>query len=115
MTSSLWQQHFPPMHRRYLARHGLDRAGYEKLFRVVSPLALPPLLPNDRLAIFAGSVDRMVPPEQPLCLARHWQVPVNWYPGGHLTFKGESAVAGALHRVAAAAGWESAAAVTAQG
>lgn len=100
----LWQ-HLPLSHQRYFAGRDLDEARYARLLEVVSPLARAPLLPVERLAIFAGSADRVVPPDQPLRLSRHWRVPINWYHGGHLTFRGESAVVETLRQVAEEAGW----------
>lgn len=104
----LWQ-HLPLAHQRYFAAHDLNPARYADLLKVVSPLASKPQLPRERLAIFAGSADRVVPPEQPLLLSEHWQVPVHWFPGGHLTFRGESVVTDTLRHVAEVAGWTSSA------
>lgn len=100
----LWQ-HLPPAHRRYFSSQGLDVARYAELLSVVSPLAVAPRLPRERLGLFAGSADRVVTPDQPLRLSQHWGVPVNWYAGGHLSFRGEVAVTGTLRRTSAAAGW----------
>ncbi|MDE2148842.1 MAG: prolyl oligopeptidase family serine peptidase [Gammaproteobacteria bacterium] len=111
LTALLWD-HLPLPQRGYLAACGVDRARYRRLLAPVSPLTLPPRLAAERLAIFAGSADRVVPPAQPLVLARHWGVEVEWFPGGHLTFIGEPAVAAALRRLRRAAGWEDEAAVT---
>ena len=39
------------------------------------------------LILFAGVADRLVPPDQPRDLWRHWGRPrIVWYQGGHLTF-----------------------------
>lgn len=100
----LWQ-HLPPAHRRYFSSRGLNAERYADLLRVVSPLTLAPQLPRERLGLFAGSADRVVTPDQPLWLSQHWDVPVNWYAGGHLTFRGEAAVTDTLRRASAAAGW----------
>jgi hypothetical protein len=103
----LWQ-HVPPPLRAFFGARGLDAARYANLLKVVSPLALPPRLPPERLHIFAGSADRVVPPDQPVRLMHHWQREVAWYPGGHLTFRGEPAVARTIERAIAGAGWASA-------
>ncbi|MDB5987054.1 MAG: hypothetical protein JWR16_2107 [Nevskia sp.] len=103
-ASTLWG-HVPPPHRAYFAAQGLDRALYETLLKVVSPLACAPQLTPERLHIFAGSADRVVPPEQPLKLSRHWQRPITWYPGGHLTFYGESSVRYCIEGAISGAGW----------
>ena len=68
--------------------------------------ALPPKLPAERLHLFAGSADRIVPPVQPLKLAAHWQREVHWYPGAHLTFRGERAVVRCIDDAMAGAGWK---------
>jgi len=100
----LWR-HLPDPQRRYFQAHGLDPARYAALLRVVSPLARPPQLPAERLHIFAGSADCVVPPDQPLRLARHWNRPVNWYPGGHLSFRGQGMVQRCIADAMTQAGW----------
>lgn len=103
--SALLWTHLPIAQRDYLASHGVDPARYRRSLAPVSPLSRPPQLPDTRLAIFAGTADRLVPPPQPAALARHWNIAVDWYAGGHLTFMGEPAVGEALRRVRRAAGW----------
>ena len=103
-ASVIWLS-LPAPHRRYFEAEGLSRKSYEALLDTVSPLRMPPRLPPERLAIFAGTVDRVVPPSQPLQLARHWGVPVRWYSGGHLTFRNEPVIGEAIRSVMAAAGW----------
>ncbi|WP_439641969.1 alpha/beta hydrolase family protein [Nevskia sp.] len=101
----LWQ-HVPTPLRQYFEAEGLSRERYQRLLQVVSPLALPPRLPADRLHLFAGSADRVVPPGQPLKLARHWQRNVHWFPGAHLTFRGERAVVRCIDDAMVGAGWK---------
>ena len=101
----LWQQ-VPAGHRRYLARRGFDQERYASLLRVVSPLAREPQLSRERLHIFAGSADRVVPPDQPLRLQHHWQREVAWYAGGHLSFRGEPAVDRCIEGAMIGAGWQ---------
>ncbi|MBV8063665.1 MAG: prolyl oligopeptidase family serine peptidase [Nevskia sp.] len=100
----LWG-HLPLPHRRYLAAHGLDDERLRRLLQVVSPLARAPQLPPERLFLFAGTADRVVPPDQALRLSRHWNRPVEWYQGGHLTFRDEPAVPRCIEGAIAAAGW----------
>lgn len=107
LATTLWGL-VPPPHRSYFALQGLDLARYQRLLSVVSPLARAPLLADERLHIFAGSADRIVPPEQPLLLARHWKRPVHWYPGGHLTFRGEPEMERCIEGAIAGAGWTAA-------
>ena len=103
----LWQ-HVPTPLRHYFEAEGLSRERYQRLLHVVSPLALPPKLPADRLHLFAGSADRVVPPVQPLKLAAHWQRNVHWFPGAHLTFRGERAVVRCIDDAMTGAGWKAA-------
>lgn len=103
----LWQ-HVPTPLRQYFEAEGLSRERYQRLLKVVSPLALPAKLPADRLHLFAGSADRVVPPVQPLKLARHWQRNVHWFPGAHLTFRGERSVVRCIDDAMIGAGWKSA-------
>jgi surfactin synthase thioesterase subunit len=55
-------------------------------YRIHSPLAHPPRVPRERLFIVAGRGDRIVPPEHPGSLWRHWGEPgIHWFDGGHLS------------------------------
>jgi pimeloyl-ACP methyl ester carboxylesterase len=57
-----------------------------EVLRVVSPLAMPAKVPPERCVIFAGAVDRLVPPDQALALWQHWKKPrLVWYAGGHIS------------------------------
>jgi hypothetical protein len=52
---------------------------------VVSPLALAPRVPRERRFIYAGLADRIVKPEHPRALWRHWGEPeIHWFAGGHV-------------------------------
>ncbi len=54
-------------------------------FRVHSPLTFAPRLERDRILILAGRGDRIVPPEHPYALWRHWGEPeIYWFSGSHL-------------------------------
>jgi len=75
-----------------LAIHSLSAKGtreetFKALLAPVSPLALEPLVPHERRAIFAGVVDRVVPPIEAHSLWRHWEEPrIAWYQGAHQRF-----------------------------
>jgi dienelactone hydrolase len=77
-----------PEHILHVAQSlGLSRERAERVLRVVSPLALQPLVPKEQRFIFGGTSDQLVPPRQVEALARHWDRPVmTWYPGAHITF-----------------------------
>lgn len=100
----LWR-HLPRDHKRYYAAQGISEDRYRSMLGVVSPLSRPPAVPKDRLLIFAGAGDRLVPPSQPLRLAKHWGVPVNWYQGAHLTVRRERETRETLRDAMLRAGW----------
>jgi hypothetical protein len=103
-AAALWR-HTPPAHRDYLAAHGLTLDRYRTLLRPVSPLARPPLQDRERLYMFAGVADRVVLPEQAMALAAHWQVPIQWYQGSHLSFRYEPVVRAHIEAAMQRADW----------
>ena len=59
-----------------------------EVMRVVSPLAIAPKLPVEHRAIFAAVADRLVDPKCAAQLWEHWGQPrMEWYQGGHITFR----------------------------
>jgi len=100
----VWQH--GPEHILRIAEHrGLDRDRVERVLRVVSPLALAPLVPHERRWIFAGSADQLVPAEHVQRLVRHWGEPRTvWYEGAHLTFGAHAGVTRHLSEALHAAG-----------
>lgn len=88
----IWR-HGPNQLLTAFAEQGVTQSTLAELFTVVSPLAMAPKLPKERLALFAGTVDRIVPPYHQTRLWHHWQQPeIVWYQGGHLTFRHEKTV-----------------------
>ena len=70
-----------------LSAEGIREESFRALLRPVSPLALEPVVPHEHRAIFAGVVDRVVPPVQAHSLWRHWEEPrIAWYQGAHQRF-----------------------------
>lgn len=67
-----------------LQHEALDRAHF-----LVSPLSRPSLLPG-RVRIVAGEADRITPIEHARKLARHFDAPLETWPGGHLFQLGRS-------------------------
>jgi len=58
-----------------------------RAMRVVSPLALPCLVPKERRYIFGGLADRVTPPPGVHDLWLHWERPrIVWYQGSHTSF-----------------------------
>lgn len=104
LATALWGV-MPPAHLRYFAARGLDEARYRRLLAPVSPLSRPPLAESARLHIFAAAGDRIVQPEHPLALSQHWQVPVQWFQGSHLSVRRERLPGQVLRRAIAGAGW----------
>ncbi|MEE9278718.1 MAG: alpha/beta hydrolase [Myxococcota bacterium] len=79
--------------RRALERHGLEWSEVDEVMRVISPLAIEPLVPPERCFIYAGTVDRLVTADQPRDLWKHWGEPqIAWYHGSHLSFRREPGV-----------------------
>ena len=82
-----------PMLPPFYEQWGLSWRSLERVNRVVSPLALDPLVPHDRRFIFGGLVDRWVRPGNVRALWDHWDQPeILWYDGGHLSFPFEPSV-----------------------
>ncbi len=81
-----------------------DKVAYAT--RVISPLAIKPVVPRDRRYLFAGAADRLIPGEQIQKLWRHWEQPVlRWFEGSHLSFTWEtSAINALLERILREAG-----------
>lgn len=70
-----------------LADRGIGLAEIERLFKVISPLAMSPKLDIEKRYIFAGIADRMVPASHVAELWRHWQKPrIEWYQGSHVSW-----------------------------
>ncbi|WP_020648212.1 alpha/beta hydrolase family protein [Solimonas variicoloris] len=104
LAFALWSV-APPAHRAYYAEHGLDEARYRSVLQPVSPLSRAPLLSRERLFVVAATGDRIVVPRHPLELGRHWNVPVQWYQGSHLSIRQEHEVRDTLNLAIARAGW----------
>ena len=59
----------------------------EQMARVISPTAMKIKVPKKRRFIYAGVLDRLVHPAEPLSLWEHWDRPaIEWYQGNHMTF-----------------------------
>jgi predicted esterase YcpF (UPF0227 family) len=72
---------------RYLKTAGVTEEKMDVLLRVVSPLAMKPLVRPERRAIFAGVADRVVPAVEASTLWLHWEKPrIAWYQGTHRAF-----------------------------
>ena len=59
----------------------------EELLWVISPLALRPRVPHEARFIYAGTADRLAPPDHARDLWEHWGRPrIAWYEGSHVSF-----------------------------
>jgi len=86
-------RHAPPEHLQAAEEAGIDQDRTRQVLRVVSPLVLEPKIDKKHRSIFAASADRLVPADQPRDLWRHWDEPhIEWYPGGHVTFRAHASV-----------------------
>jgi dienelactone hydrolase len=80
------------LHTRSATMRCAERAGLvwnqvAELLRVISPLATAPRVPHDRLFMFAGTRDRLVPADHVTELWNHWKRPrMAWYHGSHFSF-----------------------------
>lgn len=75
----------PWIMQRYDEELRVDWNVVRAISHVVSPLALEPQVPRERLFIYAGIADRVVQPDQPRALWRHWGCPeIHWFSGGHV-------------------------------
>lgn len=106
-AETLWKV-MPPPHRRYFESRGLTQDRYRTLLHAVSPLARPTRLAQDRRFVVAATADRIVPVGQPLQLAQHWDVPVQWYQGSHMSIGREVLPRITLEQAMHAAGWRNA-------
>ena len=78
---------------REIERLGLDWSVLREVLSVISPLRLAPRIERDRLSIFGGTADHLVPADQVRDLWKHWGEPrMAWYPGSHLSFSREPQV-----------------------
>jgi hypothetical protein len=86
LTQLKWR-HGPVLYIRYAEHQGLVHDEVSEVVRVVSPLALLPLIPRERRYLFGALGDRLAPVYQLRDLWRHWDRPrVLYYQGAHCTF-----------------------------
>jgi hypothetical protein len=80
-------RHVPKRLKPRAIEHGLISEETRALLKVTSPLAYPPLVPRERLFIYAGTGDRMSPPSQAIRLWKHWNEPeIAWFDANHMAF-----------------------------
>lgn len=80
-----WRFFTGTRHYREGGESALSQEELRRAFRIHSPLTFPLRIPRERAMIVAGRGDRIVPPEHPAALARHWGEPhLHWFSGSHL-------------------------------
>jgi hypothetical protein len=103
----LFLEHGPGSLRRKADQANLVGEDAKQVARLATPLALPALVPTDRLFIAAGLADRMATPAQALALWEHWGRPrIEWFNSNHVAFLWSGRVTGfvreALHKTGVA-------------
>jgi hypothetical protein len=89
----LVDRHVPPFIRGLAESFGISFDDVGQLLRIVSPLAMRSRVDTDRLFIFGGVADRIVPSHQVRALWEHWDRPrIEWHGGSHTSFGIESKV-----------------------
>lgn len=89
----LVDRHVPPFIRGLAESFGISFDDVGQLLRIVSPLSMPARVDPDRLFIFGGVADRIVPSHQVRALWHHWGQPrIEWHGGSHTSFGIESKV-----------------------
>jgi hypothetical protein len=103
---TLFELQNPPIIRQRSLEHGILGPLADDVHRVVSPLALDPLVPVESRAIFAGLGDRLAHPRQAHDLWQHWDRPrIRWYPGNHVGYLWSSKVRAFVDEVLLARGF----------
>jgi hypothetical protein len=97
--TGVFYHHGPTLHLRDAEQSGVEEQRMRDVLSVVSPLVLEPKLPKERRYIFGAIADRLVPPDQVRDLWRHWDRPhIDWYQGGHITFRAHRSVVRLISR-----------------
>jgi hypothetical protein len=103
--AGLFWDNAPAVAIHALRAEGIQKDMLEGLMRPISPLVLRPLIPQECRAIFAGVIDRVVPPAEAASLWRHWEKPrIGWYQGSHGRFLRAPEARGVLEDTLRAAG-----------
>jgi hypothetical protein len=91
--SRLMWRHGAPLELLSVEHGGMLQDVVADVLRVISPLEIAPRVPREHRAIFGGTADRLIPPDQVRDLWEHWERPaIHWYHGSHLTFLLDPAV-----------------------
>lgn len=84
---ALFRAQSPPHIMERAEEHGIMGGPGETVQRVISPLAMEPVVGRDRRYIFGGLGDRVAHPRQAFDLWKHWDEPtVLWFKGNHVSY-----------------------------
>lgn len=84
MARLMWRHGEQSPMRVRAAKAGITEDLLVDAFAVHAPTTRPSRVPRTHLAVVAGRGDRITPPDQAEALARHWDVDISWFEGGHL-------------------------------
>ncbi len=84
MARLMWRHGESSPVRKRAMNAGIDEDLLADAFAIHSPALRPVALPRDRLFVIAGRGDRITPSDHAEELARHWNVDIRWFEGGHL-------------------------------
>lgn len=103
--AALFIEHGTPSLRALAESHGLLGPQAQAVHRLVTPLALPPVVPAERLFVMAGLADRMATPAQAHALWEHWGRPrIAWMNTNHVAFFWSGEVQGFVREALATTG-----------
>jgi pimeloyl-ACP methyl ester carboxylesterase len=106
MGDLAWRFFAQSRHYRGGSSPPFSRDELRAVYRVHSPLTFARRVDKQRILIIAGRGDRIVPPDHPHALWRHWEEPdICWFSGSHLApFRRERLLAAILAHVRRCAG-----------
>ena len=61
-----------------------EHEALEQVYRVISPLHRPPVMPAGRMLVLAAEADRITPRRHAERIAAHFGAPLHTFPGGHM-------------------------------
>jgi pimeloyl-ACP methyl ester carboxylesterase len=92
MARLMWRHGEHSAERARAEKAGITEDLLAEAFAVHMPTQRPARVAPQARFVIAGRGDRITPPEQAEALARHWDVEVRWFDGGHLAQVGRGDV-----------------------
>jgi pimeloyl-ACP methyl ester carboxylesterase len=84
MARLMWRHGETSPVRKRAMNAGIDEELLADAFAIHSPVLRPVALPRERLFVIAGRGDQITPSDHAEELAKHWNVDIHWFEGGHL-------------------------------